>query len=128
MGVNMYMWFIFLFLAAMSGYAQTSSVEVSSSSANNNAQSADTSSANQAVFADINIFSNMPFGSIYVLWSNFDLSADIKKQIMERSFVLEPYFMQNIDREEFEQNQILHIFEEQRKAFIKLFPDEEDEE
>ncbi len=88
----------------------------------------DTSSANQAVLADVTIFSQMSLGSIYILWSNLDLEADIKKQITSRSFVLEPYFMQNIDREQFEQNQILHVFSEQRKAFFKLFPDEEEED
>jgi hypothetical protein len=86
----------------------------------------DTSSANKAVFADINIFSQMPLGSVYILWSNLELEADIKRQITSRSFVLEPYFMQNIDREQFEQNQILHLFEEQKKAFFKLFPDEDE--
>jgi hypothetical protein len=69
----------------------------------------------------------MPLGSIIIFWSNLNLEADIKKQITSRSFVLEPYFMQNIDREQFEQNQILHLFAEQRKAFFKLFPDEEEE-
>ncbi|MCL2259999.1 MAG: hypothetical protein FWC15_01435 [Fibromonadales bacterium] len=92
------------------------------------AQDADTSSANQAVFADVSIFAQMPIGAIYILWSNYDEIADIvKTQIMSRNFVLEPYFMQNIDREQFEQNQILHLFSEQRKAFFKLFPDEEED-
>lgn len=92
-------------------------------------QEADTSSANQAVLADVTIFSQMPIGALYVLWSNYDEIADIvKQQIMSRSFVSEPYFMQNIDREQFEQNQILHLFSEQRKAFFKLFPDEEEED
>ena len=91
------------------------------------ADAADTSSANQAVFADINILANMPLGSILILWSNFNIEADIKRQITSRSFVSEPYFMQNIDREQFEQNQILHLFEEQKKAFFKLFPDEEED-
>ncbi len=88
----------------------------------------DTSSANKAVFADVTIFSQMPLGSIYILWSNFDdASADIKRIITTRNFVLEPYFMQNIDREQFEQNQVLHLFYEQKKAFFKLFPDEEED-
>jgi hypothetical protein len=89
--------------------------------------SQDTTTANKAVFADVNIFSQMPLGSVYILWSTMDLEADIKRQITSRSFVLEPYFMQNIDREQFEQNQILHLFEEQRRVFFKLFPDEEEE-
>jgi len=89
---------------------------------------ADTSSANQAVLADVTIFSQMPLGAVYILWSNFDaVSEEVKRLITSRSFVMEPYFMQNIDREQFEQNQILHLFSEQRKAFFKLFPDEEED-
>lgn len=89
---------------------------------------ADTSSANQAVLADVTIFSQMPLGAVYVLWSNFDaISDEVKKLITSRSFVLEPYFMQNIDREQFEQNQILHLFNEQKQAFFKLFPDEDED-
>jgi parvulin-like peptidyl-prolyl isomerase len=91
-------------------------------------QEQDTTSANQAVLADVTIFSQMPLGSIYILWSNFDaISDEVKRQITSRNFVLEPYFMQNIDREQFEQNQILHLFNEQKKAFFKLFPDEEED-
>jgi len=91
-------------------------------------QQADTSSADQAVLADVSIFAQMPIGAIYILWSDYNEIADfVKTQIMSRSFVSEPYFMQNIDREQFEQNQILHLFSEQRKAFFKLFPDEEDD-
>jgi len=84
-------------------------------------------SADKAVFADINIFAQMPLGSIFILWSNFDAALEIKDQITRRSFVLEPFFMQNIDREQFEQKQILHLFEEQKRVFFKLFPEEEDE-
>jgi hypothetical protein len=107
--------FVFLVIAFFCGFAQASK------------DVADTSSANKAVFADINIFSQMPLGSVYILWSNLEIEADIKRQITSRSFVLEPYFMQNIDREQFEENQILHLFEEQKKVFFKLFPDDEDE-
>jgi len=85
-------------------------------------------SADKAVFADVNIFAQMPLGSIFILWSDFDAALEIKDQITKRNFVLEPFFMQNIDREQFEQKQALHLFEEQRKAFFKLFPDEEDED
>ena len=85
-------------------------------------------SADKAVFADINIFAQMPLGSIFILWTNFDSALEIKEQITKRNFVLEPFFMQNIDREQFEQKQALHLFEEQKKAFYKLFPDEEEED
>ncbi|MCL2102082.1 MAG: hypothetical protein FWH22_10270 [Fibromonadales bacterium] len=113
------MFFAFLgFLAALSFGQQEASP----------GNSQDTSSANKAVFADVTIFSQMPLGSVYILWANFDLiNEEVKRQITSRSFVLEPFFMQNIDREQFEQNQVLHIFNEQKKAFFKLFPDEEDD-
>jgi hypothetical protein len=107
--------FVFLIIAVFFCFARASG------------DATDTSSANSAVFADINIFLQMPLGSVYILWSNLELEADIKRQITSRSFVLEPYFMQNIDREQFEQNQILHLFEEQKKVFFKLFPDEDEE-
>jgi len=109
--------FIFLIIALFVSFAQ----------ANKDVGAADTSSANKAVFADVNIFSQMPLGSVYILWSNLEIEADIKRQITSRNFVLEPFFMQNIDREQFEENQILHLFEEQKRVFFKLFPEEEDE-
>jgi hypothetical protein len=120
--VNYYinnMRFIFLIIAFFLSFAQASK--------ENKNIAADTSSANKAVFADVNIFSQMPLGSIYILWSNLEIEADIKRQITSRNFVLEPYFMQNIDREQFEENQILHLFEEQKRVFFKLFPEEEEE-
>ncbi|MDR0516899.1 MAG: hypothetical protein LBH25_07640 [Fibromonadaceae bacterium] len=115
------MWLIFLLAAASLSFAQAKAPAIAENAA-------DTSSANLATFADINIFSQMPLGSVLILWTDVDLSADIVRQITSRSFVLEPYFMQNIDREQFEQKRILHLFEVQKKEFFKLFPDEEDEE
>jgi len=114
------MWFLILILAASLSFAQGSSASAGNA--------ADTSSANLATFADINIFSQLPLGSVFILWSNLDLEVDIKRQITSRNFVLEPYFMQNIDREQFEQKRILHLFEQQKREFFKLFPDEEEEE
>jgi hypothetical protein len=110
---------IFIILAISLAFAQAAPDSI----AGNNQEL----SADKAVFADINIFAQMPLGSIFILWSNFDSAVEIKEQITKRSFVLEPFFMQNIDREQFEQKQALHIFEEQRKAFYKLFPDEEED-
>jgi hypothetical protein len=112
--------YIFVILASSLAFAQAASDSIPSSDQE--------LSADKAVFADINIFAQMPLGSIFILWSNFDSALEIKEQITKRSFVLEPFFMQNIDREQFEQKQALHLFEEQRKAFFKLFPDEEEED
>jgi len=109
---------IFLCLAISFAFGQTGQI----------APAEDSASANKAVFADVNIFSQMPLGAVFLLWSNFDTSVEIKNMITSRSFVIEPFFMQNIDREQFEQNQTLHLFEEQRKVFFKLFPDEEEDD
>ena len=114
-----------LIFAVSFGFAQSNAPGSSASAAAVDA--ADTSSANLATFADINIFSQLPLGSVFILWSNLDLEMDIKRQITSRNFVLEPYFMQNIDREQFEQKRILHLFEQQKREFFKLFPDEEEE-
>jgi len=111
---------VLVILATSIAFAQATSDSVS----NNNQEL----SADKAVFADINIFAQMPLGSIFILWSNFDSAVEIKEQITKRNFVLEPFFMQNIDREQFEQKQALHLFAEQKKAFFKLFPDEEEED
>jgi hypothetical protein len=118
--VGMMRFLIFIILVTSLAFAQA----VSDSVSNNNQEL----SADKAVFADINIFAQMPLGSIFILWSNFDAALEIKDQITKRSFVLEPFFMQNIDREQFEQKQALHLFEEQRKAFFKLFPDDDDDD
>jgi len=115
------MWIFILILAVSLSFAQESD------SAGVSKDATDTSSANLATFADINIFAQMPLGSVFILWSNLELEADIKRQITSRSFVLEPYFMQNIDREQFEQNRILHLFEQQKREFFKLFPDDDDD-
>jgi hypothetical protein len=113
--------FAFTILLAISlPFAQMASQPISDNSQ-------DSSSADKAVFADINIFAQMPLGSIFLLWSNFDSPTEIKNLVTSRNFVLEPFFMQNIDREQFEQKQALHLFEEHRKAFFKLFPDEEED-
>ncbi|MDR2581672.1 MAG: hypothetical protein LBC85_11870 [Fibromonadaceae bacterium] len=113
-----------LLIAATLSFAQGASAIASTGGSVTDAT--DTTSADKAVFTDINIFAQMPLGAVLVLWSNFDLSLEIKEKITNHSFVMEPYYMQNIDREQFEQKRILHLFEEQKRAFFKLFPDEED--
>lgn len=80
---------------------------------------------------DIDIFGQGAIGSIYVLWDNVDLNVDVKKSIQEKSFATDEFFMQNIDREQFEQERLLRLFEDQKHQYFKLFPDameEEDEE
>jgi hypothetical protein len=82
---------------------------------------------------DIDIFGQGAIGSIYVLWDNVDLTIEVKKSIQEKSFATDEFFMQNIDREQFEQERILRLFQDEKHQYFKLFPDaledeEEDEE
>ena len=63
-------------------------------------------------------------GSYYILWDNVDLSEDIKKTIQSRNFATDEFFMQNIDREQFEQERMLQLFEDRKQEFFKIFPDE----
>jgi len=72
---------------------------------------------------DISIFGDNAIGSIFILWDNIDISTDIKKNIQEKSFATDPFFMQNIDREEFEQERLLQLFSDDKKQYFKLFPD-----
>ena len=72
---------------------------------------------------DISIFGENAIGSIFILWDNIDISTDIKKNIQEKSFATDPFFMQNIDREQFEQERLLRLFSDDKNTYFKLFPD-----
>lgn len=89
--------------------------------------------AKNTTLGDVDIFGQGAIGSIYVLWDNVDLNTDVKKTIQEKSFATDEFFMQNIDREQFEQERLLRLFEDQKHQYFKLFPDalnedDEDEE
>lgn len=85
-------------------------------------------------FGDIDIFGQSAIGSIFVLWDNIDIILEVKKSIQEKSFATDEFYMQNIDREQFEEERILKLFEGERTQYFKLFPgaledeDEEDDE
>ena len=53
-----------------------------------------------------------------------DLSEDIKKQMTTRDFARDEFFMQNIDREQFEQERLLQLFEDKKKQYFAIFPEE----
>jgi hypothetical protein len=73
---------------------------------------------------NVDIFADGFIGSYYILWDNVDLSEEIKKIIQSRDFARDEFFMQNIDREQFEQERMLQLFEDRKQEFFKIFPDE----
>ena len=82
------------------------------------------SSKTHDVKLNVDIFADGFVGSYYILWDNVDLSEDIKKMIQSRNFALDEFFMQNIDREQFEQERMLQLFDDRKQEFFNIFPDE----
>lgn len=80
------------------------------------------------VFGDVSIFGDNALGSIFILWDNVDIEVGIKKTIQEKAFATDEFFMQNIDREQFEQERLLQLFQDNKRQYFKLFPDSTDEE
>lgn len=77
---------------------------------------------------DINIFGENAIGSMYVLWDNVDLAIEVKKSIQEKAFATDEFFMQNIDREQFEEERILRLFDDNKQQYFRLFPETAEEE
>ena len=82
------------------------------------------SSQSKSVQLNVDIFADGFVGSYYILWDNVDLSEDIKKTIQSRNFAKDEFFMQNIDREQFEQERMLQLFEDKKREFFNIFPEE----
>jgi len=82
------------------------------------------SSQSNSIKLNVDIFADGFVGSYYILWDNVDLSEDIKKLMTTRDFARDEFFMQNIDREQFEQERMLQLFEDRKQEFFKIFPDE----
>ena len=82
------------------------------------------SSQSNSIQLNVDIFADGFVGSYYILWDNVDLSEDIKKLMTTRDFARDEFFMQNIDREQFEQERMLQLFEDRKQEFFKIFPDE----
>jgi len=85
--------------------------------------SAQLDSSKTTVFADIDVFGENALGSIFILWDKIDIDADLKKTIQEKSFAANTYFMQNIDREQFEQERLLKLFDDDKQQYYRIFPD-----
>ena len=92
----------------------------------------DTTRANSIQF-DVSIFGEGAIGSMYILWDDVDLSAEVKELLTKHEFRNNEYYMQNIDREQFEQEHMLQLFEDKKREYFRIFPSEilkekEDEE
>jgi hypothetical protein len=88
-----------------------------------NIQLVDSSKAN-TVLLNVDIFGSLDVGSYYILWDMVDLSEDIKKMMTNRDFARDEFFMQNIDREQFEQERLLQLFEDKKREYFNVFPEE----
>ena len=123
--------FILLFMLALSAsiWAQDLSKPVSDvqifrpEKRESNIQLVDSSKAN-TVLLNVDIFGSLDVGSYYILWDMVDLSEDIKKMMTTRDFARDEFFMQNIDREQFEQERILQLFEDRKREFFAILPEE----
>ena len=82
------------------------------------------STASNSVKLNVDIFADGFIGSYYILWDDVDLSEDIKKLMTTRDFARDEFFMQNIDREQFEQEHMLQLFEDKKREFFNIFPEE----
>ena len=82
---------------------------------------------------DVSIFGEGTVGSMYIIWDDIDLSAEVKELLTKHEFRNNEYYMQNIDREQFEQERMLQLFEDKKREYFRIFPSEiqkakEDEE
>ncbi len=82
------------------------------------------SSKSNSIMLNVDIFGSLDVQSYYILWDNVDLSEDIKKMMTTRDFARDEFFMQNIDREQFEQERMLQLFEDRKRDFFAIFPEE----
>lgn len=78
--------------------------------------------------SNIDIIGESGIGSVFILMDALDLSVEMKNILSSREFSKDEFFMQNIDREEFEQERQLSLFEDRKRKFFQLFPEEKDKE
>lgn len=87
----------------------------------------DSSSANSIRF-DVSIFGEGAVGSMYILWDDVDLSSEVKELLTKHEFRTNEFYMQNIDREQFEQERMLQLFEDKKREYFRIFPSEREKE
>ena len=83
----------------------------------------DSSKAN-SIHLNVDIFGSLDVQSYYILWDRMEISDDLKKMMTTRDFARDEFFMQNIDREQFEQERMLQLFEDRKREFFTIFPEE----
>lgn len=82
-------------------------------------------STSNSLILNVDVFADGFIGTYYILWDQMDdISDDIKKMITSRDFARDEFFMQNIDREQFEQERMLQLFEDRKQEYFKIFPEE----
>ena len=82
------------------------------------------SAGGNSVTLNVDIFGDGAIGTYYILWDQVDLSDEMKKMMTTRDFARDEFFMQNIDREQFEQERLLQLFEDRKKEYFTIFPEE----
>jgi len=65
---------------------------------------------------NIDIFGKTDLPAVYILAPGEFADEEIKGQLLARDFSRDPFFMQNVDREEFELKMTLREFQEDDKA------------
>ena len=63
---------------------------------------------------NIDIIGDGSISTMYIFWDQTDLSADLKEQMTSRDLASDDFYMQNIDREEFEEDKIHIMFQAPR--------------
>lgn len=83
------------------------------------------SAKNNSVTLNVDIFADWNVGSYFILWDQIeDISEEMKKILTTRDFARDEFFMQNIDREQFEQERMLQLFEDKKREYFAIFPEE----
>ncbi|MDR1759544.1 MAG: hypothetical protein LBR60_03350 [Fibrobacter sp.] len=126
--------FAFLLILFSNGPAQTNNELLFKPEARKTqVQAVDTTQSNAYKFS-VDVFSDGIIGVPFILlWEAEDISNEMKELISSRNFAKDEFFMQNIDREQFEQERLLQLFEDRKREYFLIFPEEalkalEDEE
>lgn len=97
--------------AVFAGTAQADEAEVKAASAKVKNQT-----LKDHLLQNIDIFGKNDLPAVYILAPGEFAEEEIKGQLLARDFSRDPFFMQNIDREEFELKMTLREFQEDEKA------------
>lgn len=98
-------------VTALAGTAQADEAEVKAASAKVKNQT-----LKDHLLQNIDIFGKNDLPAVYILAPGEFAEEEIKGQLLARDFSRDPFFMQNIDREEFELKMTLREFQEDDKS------------